>query len=135
MTSKHVFKMVNTVTIDKTTLQSIVTCLQVTQAKATLLQTHTCLLHNAFELKNLRQHFEPILVQNPIFEDDEDDDVDLDQQLVHEQLSETYPDSSKDKFQLPLSMQIIRHWEELRKNKHKNDILFISNTGSILVMS
>jgi hypothetical protein len=65
----------NTVTIDKTTLQSVVTCLQVSQAKVTLLQTQTRLLHDALERKNLRQHYELVLVQNPIFEDDEDDDA------------------------------------------------------------
>jgi hypothetical protein len=43
----------NTVTIDKTTLQFVVTCLQVSQAKAALLQTQTRLLHNALERKNL----------------------------------------------------------------------------------
>jgi hypothetical protein len=39
----------NMVTIDKTNLQSVVTYLQVSQAKATLLQTHNRLLHNALE--------------------------------------------------------------------------------------
>jgi hypothetical protein len=42
-----------TITIDKTTLQSVVMCLQVSQAKATLLQTQNQLLHDALELKNL----------------------------------------------------------------------------------
>jgi hypothetical protein len=65
----------NTVTIDKTTLQSVVTCLQVSQAKATLLQTQTRLLHDALERKNLRQHSELVLVQNPLFKDEEDDDA------------------------------------------------------------
>jgi hypothetical protein len=50
--------------------------LQVSQAKATLLQTQTRLLHDALEKKNLRQHFELVVVQNPIFKDEEDDDVD-----------------------------------------------------------
>jgi hypothetical protein len=47
-------------------LQSVVTCLQVTQAKVALLQTQTRLLHDALERKNLRQHSELVLVQNPI---------------------------------------------------------------------
>jgi hypothetical protein len=43
----------NTITTGKATLQSIVTCLQVSQDKVALLQTHTQLLHDAFEQKNL----------------------------------------------------------------------------------
>jgi hypothetical protein len=43
----------NIVTTDKATLQSIVTCLQVSQAKEALLQTQTRLLHDALEQKNL----------------------------------------------------------------------------------
>jgi hypothetical protein len=39
----------NTVTIEKTTLQSVVTCLQVMQAKVALLQTHTQLLQDALQ--------------------------------------------------------------------------------------
>jgi hypothetical protein len=88
------------VTIDKETLQSVVTHLKVSQVKATLLQTHNRLLHDALELKNLRQHSKLVHVQNPLFEDD---DVDLDQQPAHEPLSEPFPNSSKDKDQLPLS--------------------------------
>jgi hypothetical protein len=63
----------NTITIDKTTLQYVVTCLQVSQAKAALLQTQTRLLHDALERKNLRQHSELVLVQNPLFEEEDDD--------------------------------------------------------------
>ena len=64
------------VTINKTTLQSVVTCLQVSQAKASLLQTQTRLLHGALERKNLQQHFELVPIQNPLFKHDEDEDVD-----------------------------------------------------------
>jgi hypothetical protein len=66
--------------IDKTTMQSIVTCLHFSQAKASLLQTQTRLLHDALERKNLRQHSKLVIVQNPIFKDDEEDEVDSDQQ-------------------------------------------------------
>jgi hypothetical protein len=79
----------NTITIDKTTLQSIVTYLQVMQAKVALLQTQTRLLHDALQQKNLLQHSELVLVQNPIFEDDEDDDVDLDKQPAQEPLNDS----------------------------------------------
>jgi hypothetical protein len=98
----------NTITIEKTTLQSVVTCLQFSQAKVALLQTQTRLFHDALERKNLRQHFELALVQNPLFKDDEDDDFDSDQQLVHGKLIETTPDSRAEKDQLPLSKPIIK---------------------------
>jgi hypothetical protein len=39
----------NTFIINKTTLQSVVTFLQVSQAKATLLQTQTRLIHDVLE--------------------------------------------------------------------------------------
>jgi hypothetical protein len=39
----------NMVTIDKETLQSILTCLQVSQAKVELLQTQTQLLHDELQ--------------------------------------------------------------------------------------
>jgi hypothetical protein len=39
----------NKFTINETTLQYVVTSLQVSQAKATLLQNHTRLLHDALE--------------------------------------------------------------------------------------
>jgi hypothetical protein len=57
--------------MDKTTFKSIVTCLQISQANAVVLQAQNKLLHDALEIKNIRQHSEPALVQNPIFEDDE----------------------------------------------------------------
>jgi hypothetical protein len=103
-------------------LKSIVTSFHTTQAKETLLQTQTLLLHDALERKNLRQHYELVLVQNPIFNNDEDDEVDLDQQLAQQPLSETTPDSST--YQLPLSKRIIRPWEEIRKNKHRTNIRY-----------
>jgi hypothetical protein len=68
----------NTVTINKTTLHSVVTSLQVMQFKAALLQTQTQLLNDALERKNFRQHCELVVVQNNhLFK--EDDDVDSDQ--------------------------------------------------------
>jgi hypothetical protein len=96
--------------------------LQVLQAKETLLQTQTRLLHDALERKNLRQHSELVLAHNPLFKDDENDDVNLDQQPVQQQLSETTPDSSTYKVQLSLSKWIIRPWEEIRNNKHRTGI-------------
>jgi hypothetical protein len=59
-----------------------VTCLEVSQANTTLLQTQNRLLHNAIERKNLRQHYELVLVHNPLFKDDEEDDVDSYQQQL-----------------------------------------------------
>jgi hypothetical protein len=46
----------NIVTIEKTTPSSVVTCLQVSQAKATLLQTQNHLLRDTLEKNNLQQH-------------------------------------------------------------------------------
>ena len=61
------------VTIYKATLQSVLTCLQVSQAKVELLQNQTQLLHDELQWKNL-QHYELVLVQNnPRFNDDDDD--------------------------------------------------------------
>jgi hypothetical protein len=114
----------NTVTIDKTTLHSIVTCLHVSQAKVGLLQTQNQLLHDALEQKNLRQHSKLVLVQNPIFEDDEDDVVCSDQQPAQQQLNETAPNSSTDDVQLSLSKPVIRPWEEIRHNKHRTGIRY-----------
>jgi hypothetical protein len=87
----------NTIPTEKTTLQFVVTCLQISQEKAILLQTQTRLLHDALERKNLRQHSELVLVLNLIFEDDEDDDVDSNQETTQEPLTETTPDSSREK--------------------------------------
>jgi hypothetical protein len=70
--------MKNITTIDKSTLQSFVTCFQVSQTEVGLLENQTHLLHDALERKNLQEHCEVVLVQNPIFEDGEDDEVDSD---------------------------------------------------------
>jgi hypothetical protein len=43
------YSMGNIVTIEKNSLESIVSCLQVLQAKVALLQNHTWLLHNTLE--------------------------------------------------------------------------------------
>jgi hypothetical protein len=117
----------NMVTIDKATLQSILTCLQASQAKVELLQIQTRLLHDELQQKNL-QHSELVLVQNnPLFNDDDDDDSD--QQPVQEKLSEPTSDTSADEdevvheqVQLSLSKPIIRPWEEIKDNKHKTSI-------------
>jgi hypothetical protein len=61
----------NMVTIDKETVQYVLTCLQVSQAKVELLQTQIQLLHDELQRKNL-QHSELVLVQNnPLFDDDD----------------------------------------------------------------
>ena len=55
----------NTVILNKTNLQSMLTCLQVTQAKVGLLQTQSQLLNdNLIDLKNRRSvmHSELVLV-------------------------------------------------------------------------
>jgi len=64
----------NIVTIDKETLLSILTCLQVSQAKVRLLQTHTQLLHDELEWKNLRHSKLVFVHNNPLFEEEDDDD-------------------------------------------------------------
>jgi hypothetical protein len=119
--------MENTITTSKTTLQSIVTFLEFTQAKETLLRTRNRLIQGAHELRNLRQYYELVLFHSPIFEDDE---ADLDQQPTQQELSKIAPYLSVDKVQLPLSNPIIRPWEEIINNKHitsvryENDVTF-----------
>jgi hypothetical protein len=46
------------------------------------------------------------------------EDVDSNQQLGHEKLNETTPNSSAKEDQLPLSNPIIKLWEEITNNKH-----------------
>jgi hypothetical protein len=70
----------------------------------------------------MRQHSELVLVQNPLFKADEDDVAYSDQQPTQQQFSETTPDSSTNKDQLPLSKQIIRPREEIRHKKHKTSL-------------
>jgi hypothetical protein len=54
---------VNMVTIDKATIQFVLTCLQASHAKVELLQIQTQLLHDQLQRKNL-QNSELVLVQN-----------------------------------------------------------------------
>jgi hypothetical protein len=110
----------NKITIDKENLQSVVTYLHVMQTKEGLLQTQTHLLHDALVRQNLRQHFEHVLVQNPLFKDEEDDEVDSDQQSTQGPHNEPTPDSST--YQLPLSNRISIPWEEIIHNKHRTNI-------------
>jgi hypothetical protein len=113
------------VTIDKATLEFVLTCLQASPAKAELLQIKTQLHHDQLQQKNF-QHFEVVLVQNnPLFDDEDDSD----QQPMQAQLSETTPDTSGDEdevvheqVQLSLSKPIDRPWEEIRVNKHRTRI-------------
>jgi hypothetical protein len=73
--------------------------LQVLQAKVALLQTHTWLIHDELEQKNL------LVQNNHLFE--EDDGVDSDQQIMQQKFSEIAPYSSRDRDQLHLSKKII----------------------------
>jgi hypothetical protein len=89
----------NTVTLNKTTLQSVLTCLQVTQAKVRLLQSLSQLLNDELiDLKNQQpvKCFELFFVQhNPLYDTDDDDA--FDQQSVKEQHSDTTLESILDK--------------------------------------
>ena len=87
-----------TVTLNKTTLQSVLTCLQVTQAKVKLLQYLSQLLNDEMiDLKNQQpvKCSELVFVQhNPLY-DDNDDDV-FNQQSVKEQHNDTNSKSVSD---------------------------------------
>jgi hypothetical protein len=62
----------NVVTTDKEIIQSILTCLQVSQAKVEVFQTQTWLLQDELEKNNL-QHFELAFVENnPLFKEEEE---------------------------------------------------------------
>jgi hypothetical protein len=81
-------------------LQSMLTCLQVMQAKVRLLQAQARLLNNELiDLKNqkLVNCFELVFVQNnPLCNDEDDDDDDYDdEQSVKGQLSKTAPNEKK----------------------------------------
>ena len=106
----------NMVTSDKANLTNVLTCLQDSQDEIKIFQLELQLQQDEIQQKN--QHFELVLVQNPLFEDDENDDVDLDQQPAQEKLNELTPNSSTNDVQLSLSKWIIRLWEEIRNNKH-----------------
>ena len=84
--------------LNKTTLQSVLTCFQVTQAKVRLIQSLSQLLND--ELTNLKNK-QPVkcsklvfFQHNPLYDDD-DDDV-FDQQSVKEQHSDTTLESVLD---------------------------------------
>jgi hypothetical protein len=90
----------NTMILNKATLQSVLTCLQVTEAKVRLLQDQSQLLNNdLIDLKDqqLVKCFELIFVQNNPLYNDNDDVVDaFDQHIVKEQLNKTTPDVDED---------------------------------------
>jgi hypothetical protein len=82
--------------MNKETLQSVLTCLQVTQTKVRLLQEQSHLLNDELiELKNQQpmKYSELVFVQhNPLYDDNDNDDNDYDndeQQLAKETLSES----------------------------------------------
>ena len=90
-------------TLNKAILQSVLTCLQVTQAKVRLLQEQSQLLND--ELINLKnqqsmKYFKLVFFQNnPLYDDDDDNDDDDDvfnQQLVKEQNNDTTSESVSD---------------------------------------
>jgi hypothetical protein len=85
-----------TVILNKETLQSVLTCLQVTQDKVRLLQSLSQILNDEIgDLKNQQpvKCYELVFVQqNPLY----DDDV-FDQQSVKEKLGKKTPYVEKDK--------------------------------------
>jgi hypothetical protein len=85
----------NTVILNKETLQSVLTCLQVMEAKVRLIQAQSQLLNDELiDLKNEQpvKCSELVFVQhNPLYDNDDDDD--FDQQSVKEQLSKTTPNA------------------------------------------
>jgi hypothetical protein len=87
----------NTMILYKDNLQSMLTCLQVMQAKVRLLQAQSQLLNDELiDLKNqqLVNCSKLVFVQNKPLCNDEDDD--FDQQSVKEKLSKTTPNAEKD---------------------------------------
>ena len=91
----------NTMILNKTTVQTVLTCLQVTQAKVRLIQSLSQLLND--ELTNLKNQqpvkcSELVFVQhNPLYDDDNGDV--FDQQSVKEQHSDTTSESILDEFE------------------------------------
>jgi hypothetical protein len=83
--------------LNKTTLQSVLTCLQVTQAKVRLLQSLSQLLNDELiDLKNKQtvKCSELVYVQhNPLYDDDGDV---FNQKSVKEKLNKTTSDAGKD---------------------------------------
>ena len=88
----------NTMILNKETLQSVLTCLQVMEAKVRLILSQSQLLNDELiDLKNEQpvKCSELVFVQhNPLYDNDDDDD--FDQQSVKEQLSKTTPNAEKD---------------------------------------
>jgi hypothetical protein len=89
----------NKVTLKKETLQSVLTCLQVTQAKVRLLQSLSQLLNDELiDLKNQQpvKCSKLVFVQhNPLY-DDNDDDGDVSNQMsMKEKLNKTTSDADK----------------------------------------
>jgi hypothetical protein len=84
--------------LNKDTLQSMLTCLQVMQAKVRLLQDQSQLLNDELiDLKNQQpvKCSELVFVQNnPLYDDDDDDDG-TKQQCTPEKLCKTTPDEMK----------------------------------------
>jgi hypothetical protein len=140
----------NIVILNKTTLQSVLTCLQVTQAKVILLQEQSHLLNDKLiNLKNQQpmKYSELFFVQNnPLYDDDDDD---FDQQSVKEQIckptskitsneDESQAEDAKaqsdttsiseskceacHQVQHDLSKPIIKPWEELYFNRNRHGL-------------
>jgi hypothetical protein len=123
----------NIVILNKETLQSVLTCLQVMQAKVRLLQSLSQLLND--ELINLKnqqpmKYSELVFVQNnPLYNDDDDND---DQQSVKENLIEPTSEETSNEDEVvqvqhnqtqnTLSKPIIRPWEEIIYNKNRTGL-------------
>ena len=88
----------NTVILNKTTLQLVVTCLQVSQEKVQLLQAQSQLLNDEIcNLKNqesMKQYQQVLLHHNPLFDDDNDD---YNQHSSKNQFSELTSEKNEDK--------------------------------------
>jgi hypothetical protein len=87
--------------LNKVTLQSMLSCLQVMEAKVILLQDQSQLLNDELiVLKNQQSMkcYELVFVKhNPLYDDDDDDDDEVFyQQLVKEKISKTTPDENED---------------------------------------
>ena len=87
----------NTVILNKSTCQSVVTCLQVSQAKVQLLQAQSQLLNDEIcNLKNqesIKQFEQVLLHQNPLFDDENDY---YNQHSVKNQVSESTSEKNED---------------------------------------
>jgi hypothetical protein len=138
----------NTVILNKTNLQLVLTCFQVTQAKVILLQEQSQLLND--ELINLKNQqpmkfSELVFVQNnPLYNDDDDNDVkeqinkptsevNSNEDELQEEDAKAQSDTTsisesrceaRHQIQRDLSKRIIRPWEELHFNRNQHGLVY-----------